>query len=452
MEDYHLKKTTATPIYSNEKYVQKILKENYDVLKGTPQDWDKILQAVGNAEVVMIGEASHGTEEFYKIRAEITKRLIVEKGFTFIGVEGDWPDVYRIHRFVCGKGDDTAEGALGDFERFPKWMWRNHVVLDFIKWLRAYNDRLPDEQKVGFYGLDMYSMFKSIEVVVDYLDKLDPNEAKRARDRYGTLEKYRDDEFEYAAAVHMKLENSRQPEVIAVLKAMLEKGPSYLKQKGYANGEELFYVTQNSRLVKSAEEYYRNAFFGGASTWNIRDRHMTETVDRLMKFEQQHNGVELPKGVLWAHNSHLGDARATEYKKETGEVNIGQLVRERWGLDRCFNIGFTTYTGTVSAAATWGGNRITFPLTPAFRDSYEALFHNTANGGNFSIILRSNSPDIQPNSDLVRALTFERTERMVGVQYVQQRERSAHYCPALLGKQFDAVIHLDVTSALRPLD
>jgi len=415
-------------------------------------DLDPVLAALGDSRVIMIGEASHGTHEYYKIRAEITKRLILEKQLSFVAVEGDWPDVYRINRYVCGMGEDqSAREALGDFERFPLWMWRNDVVEEFIEWLKKYNDQFQDSwKKVRFYGLDMYSLFRSADLVIEYLQKVDPEDAKLARKRYGTLNRYREDEHSYGVDVMRKRTPSREKEVLDMLVMMMNKGSEYLRKGGFIDGDELFFNQQNAVVVKDAEEYYRKSMYGGATTWNIRDKHMLDTLLALLNMHDSKTGRR-SKAAVWAHNSHLGDARATEYSRESGEWNLGQLVRQHIGKEDSFNIGFTSYTGTVTAAPEWGEPARKFNLTPAFEDSYEALFHK-ALPGNWTITLRSNNKDIKPDSVMVKLLSLERTERMVGVQYVKYAERQAHYVPAILPQQFDAVIHWDVTKALQPLD
>jgi len=447
-------KHTKAPLYpdKNAKLIQ-TLPQKVLPLKGAAADYEPILSAMGPAKVVLIGEATHGTHEFYKIRADITKKLITDKGITMVAVEGDWPDVYRINRYVCGKSKDSnAKEALGDFQRFPKWMWRNTVVEDFVEWLRKYNERFGDKtnDKVRFYGLDLYSMFRSADLVIEYLEKTDPKAAELAKQRYGTLNRYRNKEFKYAEDVMLGLTPSREKEVVSILVQMLQKEKEYLEKHGFVDGDELFFAQQNAKLVKDAEEYYRNAYARGPTTWNLRDKHMFETLKELLDFHQKRTNRE-SKAVVRAHNSHVGDSRATEYARESGEWNIGQLVRENLGLDKSYNVGFTTYTGTVTAASSWGGDAIKFKLNPAFEDSYEAVFHQ-GNPSNWLSILRANANPGLIAEDLVKLLAPTRTERMVGVQYVKRSERQSHYVPATLPQQFDALIHLDVTSALQPLD
>jgi len=421
---------------------------------GKDFDWKPLLTAMGNSKVAMIGEATHGTHDFYKLRAEITKQLIIEKGFNIVTVEGDWPDVYRINRYVCGKTqDNSAREALGDFTRFPRWMWRNTVVEEFVEWLRKHNDEIPNIQdKVRFYGLDLYSLFRSADLVIEYLKKVDPKSAELAKQRYGTLNRYRDNEFLYAQEVRLSLSPSREKEVVSMLVHMMSQGDSYLRgYGGYVDGDELMFAQQNARLVKDAEEYYRNTYSGGTKTWNLRDKHMFDTLESVLAYHQNARGKE-SRAVVWAHNSHLGDSRATEYARESGEWNLGQLVRQRIGKDKSFNVGFTTYTGTVTAACEWGGPAMKFDLTPAFEDSYEALFHQAIPKDWFLLLRTNDTKMITPDDETVKLLSDTRTERMIGVQYVKRSERQSHYVPAKLPQQFDSVIHIDVSSALQPLD
>jgi len=407
-------------------------------------------------KIVMIGEASHGTHEFYKTRAELTKRLIEQKGFNFVAIEGDWPDSYRINRFVCNglNGKDTSSReALADFARFPKWMWRNNVIEEFVSWLRSYNDTKPSlKHKTRFYGLDLYSLFRSADEVIRYLEKVSPKDAQLAKERYGTLNIYRDDEFQYTRDLAFELTPSKEKEVVAMLKLLLSKAPEYIRTSGgFLDGDELFYSIQNARVVKDAEEYYRKGFAGGTVTWNLRDKHMVDTLQQLFDMHKNNLGQPKPKAIIWAHNSHLGDSRAFKENRVHGKWNVGQLVRERFGTENSFCIGFTTFSGTVTAAQNWGDESKKWDLTPALDDSYESLLHKAIKA-DFWFLLRSNKVKIRPNDELVKALRKERSERLVGVMYVKQRERSAHYQEVCLPDQFDAVIHYDISKALQQID
>lgn len=411
-------------------------------LKGAATDYDALLGMVGDARLVLIGEASHGTHEFYKERAQITKRLITEKGFTAVAVEADWPDAYRVNRYVRGESiDPDAVDALNGFKRFPAWMWRNADVLDFIGWLRAHNDDVSDvHRKVGFFGLDLYSLHASIEAVLTYLDKVDPLGASAARYRYSCFEHFGEDPQAYGYAASFGLTQSCEHEVVSQLVELHRRAAEYARRDGRVAADDYFYAEQNARLVKNAEEYYRTMFRGRVSSWNLRDRHMAETLHALLvHFEQQ---ACPPKVVLWAHNSHLGDARATDMGS-AGEYNVGQLVRERYGRD-AVSIGFSTYSGTVTAASSWGGPAERKRVRPALSESYESLFHD-ASEGRFMLNLREPSP-------AKTALRREMLERAIGVIYLPETERISHYFHARLSDQFDAVLHLDETRAVEPLE
>jgi erythromycin esterase-like protein len=411
-------------------------------LTGVAEDYDPLMDLIGDARIVLIGEASHGTHEFYEQRIEITKRLIQEKGFTAVAVEADWPDAYRVNRYVRGVNDDaTAVEALGEFQDFPTWMWRNTDVLNFINWLRQYNDALPQNaRKVGFYGLDLYSMHASIDAVLGYLDKVDPDAAKQARSRYSCFEHFREDTQTYGYATSVGLAESCEDEAVNQLIELQRRTAEYAQRDGQVAEDEFFYAEQNARLVKNAEEYYRSMFRGRVSSWNIRDRHMAGTLDGLVAhLERQGNQAKV---VVWEHNSHLGDARATEMG-DAGELNVGQLVRERYGRDAIL-IGFSTYTGSVTAASDWGASAELKRVRPALPESYEALFHNTGLP-RFLLNLRN-------GGEVVTELRKPRLERAIGVIYRPDTERMSHYFRTRLSDQFDAVIHIDETRAVEPLE
>lgn len=410
-------------------------------LTGAASDYEPLMELIGDARFVLLGEATHGTHEFYRERAEITKRLIQEKGFTAVAVEADWPDAYRVNRYVRGVSDDaTSADALGGFQRFPTWMWRNTDVVNFIDWLREYNNALSQNAtKTGFYGLDLYSLYNSIEEVLGYLDKIDPEAAKRARHRYSCLEHFGEDTQRYGYAASFGLGESCEDEVVNQLKELQRRADEYAQRDGRVAEDEYFYAEQNARLVKNAEEYYRSMFRGRVSSWNVRDRHMAETLDRLVAhFDKQGSRTKV---VVWEHNSHLGDARATEMG-DAGELNVGQLVRERYGRDAVL-VGFTTYSGTVTAASKWGRRAERKRVRPAFPDSYEALFHDTG-VPRFLLSLR--------DSGMVTDLHEGLLERAIGVIYQPQTERISHYFYARLPDQFDAVLHFDQTQAVEPLE
>jgi erythromycin esterase-like protein len=396
---------------------------------GESGDYDALLDAIGDATVVCIGEASHGTHEFYRERAKITKRLIDEKGFTAVAVEADWPDAYRVNQYVRGKSDDASAGeALEGFKsRFPTWMWRNADVIDFVGWLRSFNEVIVDEkQRAGFYGIDLYSLFTSIEAVIRHLEQVDPEAAKRARERYSCFDHFGEEAQSYGYAAAFGAAESCRDEVVKQLTELRRIG---------ADSEDLFSAEQNARLIKNAEEYYRSMFGGRVSSWNLRDRHMAETLDALV--ERLNARV-----VVWAHNSHLGDARFTEMS-EQGELNVGQLVLERYGA-KSFLIGFSSYTGTVTAADDWDGPALRKRVRPGLRGSYEELLHQVANAS-YYLLLRDDGPAAEE-------LAEPRLQRAIGVIYRPDTERHSHYFHARLPRQFDAMIHIDETRAVEPLE
>jgi erythromycin esterase-like protein/predicted phosphoribosyltransferase len=409
-------------------------------LDGGKGDYDALLDAIGDARLVLLGEASHGTHEFYRERALITRRLISEKGFAGVAVEADWPDTYRVNRYVRGMStDEEAVDALGDFRRFPTWMWRNADVLDFVGWLRTHNETLPVDQRAGFYGIDLYSLRASMEAVLAYLSKVDPPAARRARTRYACFDRFGEMQ-EYGHAAAFGLTPTCEREAVAELLELHRRRADYASRDGRVAADDYFFATQNARLVRNAEEYYRTMFQGRVESWNLRDRHMAETVRELLAFlDRSKPGAKL---VLWAHNSHLGDARATEMGSH-GELNVGQILREQFGAEAAL-VGFTTYTGTVTAATDWDGPAHRRHVRPALAGSYERLFHE-AGIPRFLLSLR-NVPE------LAATLAAPRLERAIGVIYVPQTERQSHYFHACLPEQFDFVIHFDETRAVEPLE
>lgn len=411
-------------------------------LAGVAGDYDPLIKLIYEARFCLLGEATHGTHEFYRERAAITKRLIKEKGFTAVAVEADWPDAFRVNRYVRGLGDDhDANEALGGFKRFPTWMWRNRVILDFVEWLRDYNSSLQSKAtKVGFYGLDLYSLYTSIEAVLNYLTTIDPEAARRARYRYSCFEQFAEDTQAYGYAANFGLTESCERDVIEQLVELRRRAADYASRDGRVAQDEFFFAEQNARLVLNAEEYYRTMFHGRAESWNLRDRHMAETLDDLVTHLDSQG--QQAKVAVWEHNSHLGDARAT-YMADYGELNVGQLVRERYGTEAVL-IGFTTYEGTVTAASDWGGPAERKRVRPALENSYEALFHE-AKIPKFILPFRDNGP-------ASIAVRDPRLERAIGVIYLPQSERQSHYFDARLSDQFDAVIHFDKTTALEPLE
>lgn len=412
-------------------------------VQGAPDDYDSLMELIGDARFVLLGEASHGTHEFYHERARITQRLITEKGFNAVAVEADWPDAYRVNQYVRHLGGDaSSEQALAGFKRFPTWMWRNTDVVRFVDWLRAHNASLRSGRPtVGFYGLDLYSMFTSISELLRYLDKVDPEAAQRARHRYACFDHYDDDSQRYGYAASFGMSKSCEDEVVAQLRDLHARGADYLQKDGPEAADALFHARQNARLVMNAEEYYRTMFSGRVSSWNLRDRHMVETLDALTQHLTETNGKPA-KIAVWEHNSHIGDARATEVGGR-GQWTVGQLARSLYG-DETRLIGLTTYQGSVTAASDWDGHAERKRVRPALPDSYEEVFHQTGIA-RFVLPLPKGSP-------ASLALAERRLERAIGVIYLPETERQSHYFFAQLPQQFDAVLHFDETQAVEPLE
>jgi erythromycin esterase-like protein/predicted phosphoribosyltransferase len=404
-------------------------------LTGTAADDDALIERAAGARLVLLGEASHGTKEFYRERAEITRRLIAEAGFTAIAVEADWPDAYRVNRFVrAANDDDDAHDALSDFRRFPVWMWRNAEVAELVGWLREHNDALPaGAPKAGFYGLDLYSLYSSMEAVVEYLEEIDPDAAQRARERYACFDQFGRDPQVYAYEAGIGGAEPCEQQVVAQLMELRQAATELAGAGVHLDEDDRFYTERNAQLVVDAEQYYRAMFRGGVESWNLRDRHMADTLDALVAHLERTTGSA--RLIVWEHNSHVGDARATELG-QAGELNVGQLARERHGGDALL-IGLTTYTGTVTAASEWGGPAERMHVRRALRGSWEELFHER---GEQRFLLDTGS------------LHGRRLERAIGVVYRPETERISHYFHARLADQFDLVLHIDETSAVEPLE
>lgn len=407
---------------------------------GDPSDYDEMVDALGRARVVLFGEASHGTHEFYRERALLTQRLIAEKGFNAVAVEADWPDAYRVNRYVRGdRRDVEAVEALGDFERFPAWMWRNADVLDFVGWLRAFNEGRPAAGHAGFYGLDLYSLHASMRAVIRYLEKVDPAAAVRARTRYACFDRFGSQAEAYAHTAGLGLGASCEREVLAQLVDLRRQVVEYVRRDGRLAADESFAAEQNARVVRNAEAYYRTMLGARVASWNLRDRHMHDTLTDLARFLTA--AQKQARIVVWAHNSHLGDARSTEMG-DHGELNLGQLVRQEFGHD-ARNVGFTTHVGTVTAAIEWDGPAYRRHVRPSLGGSYERLFHETGVPA-FWIDCRE--------AAIATALTPARLERAIGVLYRPETERRSHYFLARLAQQFDYVVHIDETRGVEPLE
>ena len=419
----------------------KLIREAAEPLTGSRRDYDPLLDLVGDARLVLLGEATHGTHEFYRARAEITKRLILEKGFCAVALEADWPDSYRVNQFVRGAGEDpNATAALAGFQRFPQWMWRNADVLDFVGWLRELNDARNEEQKVGFYGLDLYSLRSSIEAVVGYLAKIDPASARRARKRYGCFDHFGSDTQNYGLATGLGMRRTCEEDVIHELVDLRLREFDYLQHDGQIAADEFYCAEQNAIVVKNAERYYRTMFHGEVSSWNLRDRHMMDTLIGLVSHLEQFSNPA--KIVVWAHNSHVGNALATEMS-DRGEFSLGQLARDRFVHDAVL-IGFTTYSGTVTAACDWDEPAQRKQIRPAVPESYEMVFHLTEQPRFWLEFLKN--PEVAFN------LRAERLQRAIGVIYRPETELTSHYFNARLPDQFDAVLHFDCTRAVEPLE
>jgi erythromycin esterase-like protein len=368
---------------------------------------------------------------------------VEEEGFAAVAAEADWPDAYRVNRFVRGDSDDgTAEEALRGFQRFPAWMWRNAVVLDFVGWMREHNDRsgVRQQDKAGFYGLDLYGLFRSIQEIISHLEAVDPAAAERARERYACFDHFGGAE-EYGYAVAFGAGESCEQEVVDQLVDLQQQALEHARRDGLPAEDELFHAAQSARAVKAAEEYYRTMFGGRVSSWNLRDSHMAETLDALVDHLSRQRD-ERAKIVVWAHNSHVGDSRATELGSR-GELTLGKVVRERHP-DDCLLGGFTTYSGTVTAADDWGGPAERKNVRPALPGSFEEIFHEVGEES-FALSLRG----AQRSANVLREA---RLERAIGVIYRPGTERQSHYFRARLADQFDIVIHIDETRAVEPLE
>jgi len=397
------------------------------------KDLDPLLQRIGDARIVMLGEASHGTHEYYVWRSYITKRLIEEKGFNFIGVEGDWPDCYLVNRYVknyfnSGKG---AYKVLHSFNRWPTWMWANWEIVSLADWLEKHNRPLPANKKTGFYGLDVYSLWESMENIIRYLEKTDPQALKVAREAFNCFDPFRKDEGQSYARASQFVPEMCQNEVLHLLREIRTKMPTY-----NTDHENVFSAEQNALIAVNAEKYYRAMIEGGPHSWNVRDRHMAETLDRLLKFHG-----EKSKAIIWEHNTHIGDARATDMTTE-GMFNIGELARLKYPAEDVVLVGFGSYRGTVTAGHSWGAPMEKMTMPEARRNSWEYLLH--AAGPDNKLLMMEDF-----SSDLFMENHFG--HRAVGVVYNPQYEQYGNYVPSILPLRYDAFIYLDETTALHPL-
>jgi protein-L-isoaspartate(D-aspartate) O-methyltransferase len=396
-------------------------------------DLGPLLERIGDKKVVLLGEATHGTSEFYRIRERISQDLITQKGFRFVAIEGDWPDVARLDHYV--RHFDYPPSEWVAFARFPTWMWRNNEMRSFVEWLHNYNAGKKLDARIAIYGLDIYSLYTSIQVVLDYLDKVDPESARIARQRYGCLTPWQTDPASYGQAALSSTFRKCEKDVVGMLRDIVARQSDYAAH----DGERFMDAVQNARLVANAERYYRTMYYGSRAAWNLRDTHMFETLKMLLAF----HGAD-SKAVVWAHNSHVGDAAATEMSAR-GEYNIGHLCRKEFG-NRVYSIGFGTHTGTVAAASEWGGPMEGKTVLPSLLQSYEFLCHETSDP-QFMLPLHGALP-----AEDRRKLAIPRLERAIGVIYRPETELASHYFQAVLPDQFDEYIWFDETRAVSPLE
>jgi protein-L-isoaspartate(D-aspartate) O-methyltransferase len=396
-------------------------------------DLAPLLHRIGDAKVVLLGEATHGTSEFYRMRERISQELITQKGFNFVAIEGDWPDAARIDHYVRHFEYPPSEWTA--FARFPRWMWRNNEVRTFVDWMRKDNARKPPQRRTAFYGLDLYSLYTSIGEVLRYLDRIDPETAGIARHRYGCLTPWQNDPAAYGHAALTGVYKICEKDVVHMLKDIHTKQNLYMAH----DGEKYNDAVHNARLVANAERYYRIMYYGSRASWNLRDGHMFETLQSLLAFHGRDS-----KAIVWAHNSHVGNAAATEMSAR-GETNIGELCRKEFG-DHVYSVGFGTHSGRVAAASDWDGPMEIKAVQPSHIDSYERLFHDT-DVARFLLPMRTES-----SRNVRSALMKPRLERAIGVIYRPETELASHYFQAVLPQQFDEYIWFDKTSAVSPFE
>ena len=412
-------------------------------------DLDGLLERIGDSRLVLLGEASHGTAEFYDMRARITRELIEKKGFHIVAVEADWPDASSIDYFIHGPGqnpDYKPNFSIKPFSGYPSWMWANHSVFTFTQWLKDYNQRVNSaEHRVGFYGLDLYNLYSSIEAVLYYLRELDPKAAEAARWHYGCLMPWADDPSLYSRVMQSRRYRGCGYEVTEVLQDLLKNRSLYRLANREGERLRFFSAVQNARMVVNGERYYRTLYYTNNDSWNQRDQNMFETLQAILNYRGQKS-----KAVVWAHNSHLGDARATEMSGR-GEFNLGQLVRETYGSS-AYLIGFGTDHGTVAAASEWGGPMKVMQVQPSHKDSYERLFHEVKTD-NLLLPLRNTGMrnTAMRNASTRNKLLAKRLQRAIGTTYDPEDELYKHYSYASLPRQFDEYIWFDETRAVQPL-
>ncbi|ELZ36540.1 erythromycin esterase [Halorubrum saccharovorum DSM 1137] len=398
-----------------------------------PRDLDPLVDRLADADCVLLGEASHGTSEYYRWRAELTAKLLRDHGFSFVAVEGDWPSCYEVNRYVKDLPDsrDGAREAVDAFGRWPTWMWANWETIGFLRWLRTHNDGLPEGERTGFYGLDVYSLYESLQAVIDYLDEVDPEAAADAREASRCFEPYGKDAQRYARSLRLVPE-SCQEEVVELLDELRRSAPKY----GEASDDDAFNAEQNALVARNAEAYYRTMVDGEEDSWNVRDRHMTRTLNRLL----DHHGPDA-SGIVWAHNTHVGDARATDMPRH-GRINIGQLAREQDTIGDVELVGFGSTEGEVVASDSWGAEMRTLDVPAASANSYEDVFRRAEPEN--ALLFSDEVPDGDPLEDA-------RGHRAIGVVYRPKNE-SGNYVPTVLPERYDAFLHIDETTALHPIE
>lgn len=424
-------KTQKHPIDSNE--IIELIKRTSSPLENS-EDLDPLIDYIGDAKYVLLGEASHGTHEYYVWRAKITQRLIQEKGFSFVGVEGDWPDCYRLNRFAKGylNSEKDVYDVLDKFNRWPTWMWANWEIAAFIDWLKVFNENLPADKRIGFYGLDVYSFRESMNSIIQYLEKNDPEALKVAKKAMECFEPYGDNEGQSYARASALVPELCEKEVVNLLAEIINKAENY-----NSDAENVMSTEQNAHIARDAEKYYRAMIKRGPASWNIRDRHMVSTIDRLMKY----HGNDA-KTIVWEHNTHIGDARATDMASE-GMVNVGQLLREQYSKEGVVAVGFGSYKGSVIAGRNWGDEMRKIKVPEAIEGSWENIFHQACKGENRMLLFDKIKEEqcIAPPID----------HRAIGVVYNPEHERFGNYVPSILPKRYDAFIFLDETTALHPI-
>lgn len=396
-------------------------------------DLEPLIEKIGNADIVMLGEASHGTHEYYTWRAQITKRLITEKGFRFIAVEGDWPDCYKINRYIKGYQTNAlgAYDLLHHFSRWPSWMWANLETTELAEWLKQYNEHLLTSDKVGFYGLDVYSLWESLEAIMAYLQHHDPQTLQLAQKVFDCFMPYRKSDGQDYAVASRLIPVLCENDVIDLLQQIRAKVPKY-----NSDPENVFSTEQNAIIAVNAEKYYRAMIRGGSHSWNIRDYHMQDTLDRLLHFHQP-----AAKAIVWAHNTHIGDARATDMTAN-GMINLGELSRKHYGHEKVALVGFGSYKGSVIAGDAWGETMQKMKVPEAMPGSWEHYLHLSGSGNKLLF-----SDDLKTDPDFEKPLGH----RAIGVVYHPQRERFGNFVPSIIPKRYDAFIYLENTSALYPL-